>query len=52
MSSSSSSGSSSSQSDSSDNEDLGPSDINPEDSTTIGNAFAMGLEVWYDWCKG
>ncbi len=40
---SSSSGSSSSQSESSD-DDIEPN-ANPDDSTTFGNSFAMGLEV-------
>ena len=43
--SSSSSGSSSSQSGSSDDEDIGPNSGNPDDSTTFGNTFAMGLDV-------
>lgn len=44
--SSSSSGSSSSQSGSSDETNTG----NPDDSTTFGNAFAMGLEVCMYLC--
>ena len=41
----SSSSGSSSQSESSDDEGLEPNSGNPDDSTTFGNTFAMGLEV-------
>ena len=41
----SSSSSSDSSSSGSSDEEVDPTDVNMEDSTTFGNAFAMGLEV-------